>query len=274
MKMNKTFIVVAVVAIIAIMLFSGGQKQGAAGAVTRVLPATVAPNTNVQITVQLAQTLTNYFIIVRENIPSGWTYVSGGTQDGTQVKGFLSHIGASSMTYTIRSPASGTATVTGTYQFSDDAAPQNTIGQSSIQVCTTHSSYSCTSGKVYWFNSCNQQEDIKQDCGVDSCDAYGAATCNSLVVERSRQCYTKGCSGNACIQTQFTDRQTMATCTWRCTAAACMKNSKADSNANGAVSDAELLAYANQWISNTVTDSDLLQAAAVWLGQSEYPVAV
>src|SRR3990167_6452428 len=95
-----------------------------AASVTRTASSEVGTNQNIQITLTATGTSGNYFVIVRDNIPIGWTYVSGGPLEGSQVKGFLTSIGSSTITYILKSPSSSaTSTFTGTYQFSDAANP-------------------------------------------------------------------------------------------------------------------------------------------------------
>lgn len=52
--------------------------------------------------------------------------------------------------------------------------------------CTTHFSYKCANGDLYWFDSCGTQEELKEDCRL-ACDPI-YATCDN------------GCKGNFSVQ--------------------------------------------------------------------------
>jgi len=65
--------------------------------------------------------------------------------------------------------------------------------------CASHSYYSCYSNDVYWFNSCNQTEEKKQECGPNSYSAWSSLFCMNNSVYKSRTCYNRGCSNNSCF---------------------------------------------------------------------------
>lgn len=106
-----------------------------AQSVSRSVSSSVSSNQQVTITLTTAGISGNYFTIVRDNIPIGWTYVSGGAQDGNQVKLFLTSLTSSSASYVLNSPSSATtSTFSGTYQFTDDATPQSITGTNQVVV--------------------------------------------------------------------------------------------------------------------------------------------
>jgi len=279
--MDKKIIIMGVVLVAILLVTQSGtlkssKKLAPPGAVvTRSTPAKVPFNTDTTITVTVSGVATSYFAILRENIPSGWTYVSGGQLEGSQVKGIASTLTSNSVSFILKSPSTTSlgTTLSGTYQFSDDVSPLTTTS-TTIKVCAPQSSSTCYNNDVYWYDSCNDRETVKQDCGDASCDAYGANYCSALIVKKDRTCYDKGCSGSACFNTPSTDTATVTTCAWQCSSGNCQRNSYADTNNNGAVSDTELLTYANSWLGGSVTDINLLNAAAVWLGQASYPVSI
>jgi len=39
-------------------------------------------------------------------------------------------------------------------------------GQVLAQVCNFHAYYDCSGGAIYWFDSCGNKQDLKQDCSV------------------------------------------------------------------------------------------------------------
>ena len=95
-----------------------------AASVSRSMPASADANQQLTITLT-ADAPGDFFVIVRENIPTGWAYVSGGAQDGSQVKLFLTSLVGNSAT---------TSAFTGTYQYTDDATPQAITGANQVTV--------------------------------------------------------------------------------------------------------------------------------------------
>lgn len=138
-KINKKWIVIMIILLIIIMQGRKEAKKVVGESVIRSLPSSASPGEQITITLTATGTTGDYFAIVRDNIPSGWTYVSGGALEGTQVKGILSSLTGSSLTYILQAPASGTHTFSGTYQFTDDVNPLTIGGDTQISisgVCT------------------------------------------------------------------------------------------------------------------------------------------
>lgn len=275
------WIIGAVVLVVFIMQGMDEKKISPAGAVVaRTLPSKVEPLSNVVITVTASGITGDYFAIVRENIPSGWTYVSGGTLEGSQVKGIISTLTGASMSYTLKSPSGAHPSVSfsGTYQFADDPSPLTTGGQTQTSVCAAHASVLCYNNDEYYYDACNNRETRKTDCGITGDDAWQANFCQTNDVYHTRVHHVRGCSGSSCYDTTSDDTQLVTNCAWNdvlgCSGGNCMRNSGADVNADGAVTDTELLNHANLWIAGTIEDMDLLYAAGVWLGQANYPEAV
>lgn len=131
MKRNYLFILIGIVVV---MMFFGNVKKEAGEIVTRTLPTSATAGSNVQITLTATNVGASYFAIVREDIPAGWSWVQGGSQEGTQVKGLISSMMGNTFTYTLQAPASGTYTFTGTQQFSDAAATSPIVGSSQITI--------------------------------------------------------------------------------------------------------------------------------------------
>ncbi|MFC1728073.1 hypothetical protein ACFLZ7_01245 [Nanoarchaeota archaeon] len=138
-------------------------------------------------------------------------------------------------------------------------------GNSCETPCYSHTSYSCSSGHVYWYDSCGNREEVKtncgtseyvgsnycsgddvyrnyetkgcsgsgctsstapivqQDCGIDSCDAWGPTYCKNGAKYQSRTCYTRGCSSGGCYENPYTEEQLVETCgTGICSAGSCV----------------------------------------------------
>jgi len=83
------------------------------------------------------------------------------------------------------SPSSGSCVFNGNYQFGDKSIKN--FAQGTVSICTNHSSYKCDNGDVFWFNSCNSKEDLKQDCLVGctgttcDCATPADADCNGAI---------------------------------------------------------------------------------------------
>jgi hypothetical protein len=110
--------------LLCLLIFFALLPIAMAQTVDRSVPSIVSPGQDVTITVTATSVSGSYFSIVRENIPSGWIYVSGGALEGNEIKMFISSISGNSVSYVLRSPDSeSTSTFTGTYQFADDSTP-------------------------------------------------------------------------------------------------------------------------------------------------------
>ena len=70
--------------------------------------------------------------------------------------------------------------------------------------CLPHDYYSCYSNDLWWYNSCDEREKKKTDCGNDECSGWGEY-CSDDDIYRYRECHDRGCSGNACFDN--VDRQ-------------------------------------------------------------------
>lgn len=78
--------------------------------------------------------------------------------------------------------------------------------------CTNHSAYSCYSNDVYWFDSCGQRQDIKQDCGDSYNGTWGSNYCKAGNVYHNRTVYNKGCSVNSCYSTSALSEAVVQSC--------------------------------------------------------------
>ena len=132
---NKTIYWIIGILIVGLLLINSSKKESPTGAVvSRDLPPSASSNGNVEVTVTITGVSGDYFAIVRDTIPSGWTYVSGGSLENGEVKAILSSLTGSSLTYTLKAPSSGTHSFSGTYQFSDDSSTSSIIGDSSASI--------------------------------------------------------------------------------------------------------------------------------------------
>ncbi len=107
--------------------------------------------------------------------------------------------------------------------------------------CTPHSSYACFDNDVYWYNSCTIKENKAQECGDDSCSAFGSNYCKNGDVYKKRTCSDKGCSDNACFSQSSDDEQLVQDCDYDCSNGACISQpacfSNTDCGADGYIED-------------------------------------
>lgn len=69
-------------------------------------------------------------------------------------------------------------------------------------------------------NSVNLQ--LKEGCGINSCDNYGANYCNGNNIYHSRTCYNRGCSSGACFSTSYNDEAIVQNCISGCSNGLCL----------------------------------------------------
>ena len=93
--------------------------------IERDLPSSAGSGEQVTITLRAIGATGDYFAIVRENIPTGWTYISGGGLDTeqNQVKLFVTSITGDIVSYKLKADGV-TAAFSGTYQFTTDTTPK------------------------------------------------------------------------------------------------------------------------------------------------------
>ncbi|MBI5636129.1 S8 family serine peptidase [Candidatus Micrarchaeota archaeon] len=110
------------------------------------------------------------------------------------------------------------------------------------QVCTSHSSYSCSSSNVYWYNSCGTRQGLKEACSGTTSLSFGALSCSSdrRRVTRDKDVTEKtGCSGASCTTSSYRITETISTCSaiQECQSGACVNVNLCSSgykcNANG-----------------------------------------
>ena len=91
--------------------------------------------------------------------------------------------------------------------------------------CTAHSTYSCYSGDVYWYDSCGVKEEKKTECwtsgysGSNYCysnDVYkdyltrgcsGSSCTSSTSKNKQQECGAQGCLGGGCIPVGIEDQE-------------------------------------------------------------------
>jgi hypothetical protein len=69
------------------------------------------------------------------------------------------------------------------------------VGGACVLSCTTHQTFNCTNGDVYWWNRCGQMEGIKEDCNSTSTCVGGACvnipvgTCGGVTCKSGEYCF-------------------------------------------------------------------------------------
>ena len=199
---KKNNLIIGIIVIAAIIILSrGGLNLGAqaispSGAfVERDLPSQFNPNQEIDITLTANGVSGDYFAIVREDIPSGWTHVSGGSIDGNQVKVFLTNLIGGTITYRLRAPSTGTSvTFSGTYQFSSDPTALATEGDTTITSCnpniwTPSPAQTCSDQQFTQTNDCGSTRSIAGTKGPRNTAAD--TNCDSLVLDSELLLYAQ-----------------------------------------------------------------------------------
>ena len=78
--------------------------------------------------------------------------------------------------------------------FSSPALSPEGLAFQPIEDCTSHDHYGCYDSDVYWYDSCNNREEKKEECGTSG--YAGNNYCHDNDVYRNYT--TKGCSGSSC----------------------------------------------------------------------------
>jgi len=64
------------------------------------------------------------------------------------------------------------------------------------------------SSSCQWYDDGDASDTFVQDCGVSSCDGYGAYYCiTQIIAQHDQTCYTRGCSGGACYSNPYTNSE-------------------------------------------------------------------
>ena len=78
--------------------------------------------------------------------------------------------------------------------------------------CYSHEYYQCYNKDVYWYNSCNQRESKKNECGSSSTGSWGANYCKSGNVYKQRTNLSKGCSSDNCYSNSQVEESLVQNC--------------------------------------------------------------
>ena len=78
--------------------------------------------------------------------------------------------------------------------------------------CYSHDYYQCYNNDVYWYNSCNQRESKKTECGSSSTGSWGSNYCKSGNVYKQRTNLSKGCSSNNCYSNSQIEESLVQNC--------------------------------------------------------------
>ena len=87
--------------------------------------------------------------------------------------------------------------------------------------CTSHARYSCYLTNVYWYDACDNREDIKEDCGT-SYESDWKYYCVGDDKWKKRTIFDKGCDNGNCYTNRYDDYNTyVETCQYGCTNGNC-----------------------------------------------------
>lgn len=88
-------------------------------------------------------------------------------------------------------------------------------GVENCVTCASHEYSSCYTDDVYWYDRCDNREEIKQDCGDDS---HGSWTeyCNGNDLRRKRNYFDRYCSSSSCYTDVINQDEKIKTCQTQC----------------------------------------------------------
>jgi len=78
--------------------------------------------------------------------------------------------------------------------------------------CTSESYTSCYNGDIYWYDSCNNRQEIKTDCGDTTYGSWGNSYCSSNNVMQTRNVYGPYCESSQCKSQTTTESRIAETC--------------------------------------------------------------
>ena len=270
---NTTKIIIGISLLVLLLVMQGDKKE------TSIVSRSISPsNVRPFDSFTLTYTSNSGATYITDSIGSGFSLAVAddlvNIQSGTLTTFFM----GDSKTITLQAPSSDdTYTFSGTYTDLDE----NTGGISGnnqivVQTVISHHYSSCDGNDVYWYNSIDEKEDMKEDCGDDSQDSWGSSFCDGLNIKQERSIYSRGCSGSSCFETPSTERQTIQTCTWKCNSANCQRNTVVDIDNNGVVIVSEIMSYARNLVigQSGHTVSGIMSGARILINGGEEPVNV
>ncbi len=88
-------------------------------------------------------------------------------------------------------------------------------GDGSCITCTSHDSYDCSDGDVYWYDKCDNREEKKNECGDSSYSGW-QYYCNGKDLRKKRNYYDRYCSSNNCRLDVIEQDEKVKTCQYEC----------------------------------------------------------
>lgn len=135
----------------------------------------------------------DYAIIIEDAISGagGCTTIDGKTEVRIPfIPGASSELISSSV-YKIKAPASGACVFQGVVTFTGGGGEpaQSNLQQQQVEIltCTTQSSNKCVNNKLYWYDSCGNQEGVADDCSNKGC-INDALECKECTPRSSQKC--------------------------------------------------------------------------------------
>ena len=132
-------------------------------------------------------------------------WISTGSGEMTLLYALVNEISiiGSSLTYSEVTPIGGHLATD--VIFSSGENLQEIINSGSISgvFCYPHDYFLCYDNDEYWYNSCEEREEIKKDCYIPCTAWSGYYEYKDCWFRRYRICYTTGCSEDSCYSTSY-----------------------------------------------------------------------
>ncbi len=100
-------------------------------------------------------------------------------------------------------------------------------GSGSCVNCQDRGAVICFNNDEYWARVCGaviERQELKQDCGEDSCQSLWFPYCDGNDLRERRTCTGRGCANNACFATNYQETRFVQTCQFGCERNSCNPN--------------------------------------------------
>lgn len=245
-KSMMIVIAVTVVALIFIVPKLGLFSVANGKIITPSIPNNANPGSSFTITYTASGVSNKWGAIIVQNAAGGCKFPDG----TTQYKNAMLSTAGTSTSVAVTTPASGSCTFTGYYQFDVDATP-TAFNSVTTNLCIPKT---CSS--------------LGFNCGTtsDGCIAVlNCGTCSNGISCVNNHCCTPNCvrPSNQCTLASSVQDGCGGTCAGNWTI---VQNTVFDSDCNNQLNDLEILSAITQWTSGTATDTQILNAIQAWVG--------
>ncbi|USN45242.1 MAG: hypothetical protein H6502_04260 [Candidatus Woesearchaeota archaeon] len=92
------------------------------------------------------------------------------------------------------------------------------------QSCGQHTNQQCFNNDLFWFDNCQNREELVQDCGEDSIGDWGEPYCqDNVTLVHDRTGYDRGCANSACFVEEYNSNGIVEVCDYGCEEGACFE---------------------------------------------------